>query len=212
MRGATTLPRSFMAGMCHFNPRSPCGERPYKTQDVRDWNLFQSTLPMRGATLFPLLYPWEVFYFNPRSPCGERLYKYIREARLFRFQSTLPMRGATYRCPKRHGEEVFQSTLPMRGATYLFYLIVVKLHISIHAPHAGSDILKSSHGNTEIFQSTLPMRGATYVRVAINVDTGISIHAPHAGSDLHLHAPWCIIKNFNPRSPCGERLPGEIHQ
>ena len=56
------------------------------------------------------------------------------------------------------------------------------------------------------FQPTLPMRGATGVNGVERHGEGISTHAPHAGSDEQLLE--CLIKpsNFNPRSPCGERL------
>ena len=58
-------------------------------------------------------------HFNPRSPCGERqLYQYVKEGLL-----------------------VFQSTLPMRGATEVNLFGKHADRISIHAPHAGSDVL-----------------------------------------------------------------------
>ena len=59
--------------------------------------------------------------FNPRSPCGERLYSAIALAML----------------------EIFQSTLPMRGATIWNFVPILIYKISIHAPHAGSDIFSS---------------------------------------------------------------------
>ena len=34
----------------------------------------------------------------------------------------------------------------------------------------------------------------------------ISIHAPRVGSDYFILRVEFIISNFNPRSPCGERL------
>ena len=80
------------------------------------------------------------------------------------------------------------------------------VQISIHAPHAGSDLTRRPRpakggefqstlpmrGATNtligvivraLFQSTLPMRGATASAIASNVIPSISIHAPHAGSD-----------------------------
>ncbi len=78
----------------------------------------------------------------------------------------------------------FQSTLPMRGATSDVPHPVVKNFISIHAPHAGSDV------RTRL-QWPVP---------------AISIHAPHAGSDSQWNLPSLHLWNFNPRSPCGERL------
>ena len=77
-----------------FNPRSPCGERPDKRDQISGRNLFQSTLPVWGATkdcryyqdakVFQSTLPvwgatwkgrrltWKRANFNPRSPCGER--------------------------------------------------------------------------------------------------------------------------------------------
>ena len=57
---------------------------------------------------------------------------------------------------------LFQSTLLMRGATSKdkdgYYFMV----ISIHAPHARSDLKKCNNSRRFIvFQSTLLMRGAT---------------------------------------------------
>ncbi len=56
----------------HFNPHSPCGERP------ASFSLCQ-----------------RLSYFNPHSPCGERqtIFSFVPSS--FVFQSTLPMRGAT---------------------------------------------------------------------------------------------------------------------
>ena len=56
----------------HFNPRSPCGERPRLS--VRSWTHRD---------------------FNPRSPCGERRSHSAAAASGVGFQSTLPVRGAT---------------------------------------------------------------------------------------------------------------------
>ena len=122
--------------------------------------------------------------FNPRSPCGERQNGTMTKAEIDGFQSTLPMRGATLICcPGFH-----------------------KFLISIHAPHAGSDLsgpwpesrapgfqstlpmrgatptCKHKYEEAE-FQSTLPMRGATQRLNNICIVDSISIHAPHAGSD-----------------------------
>ena len=98
------------------------------------------------------------------------------------------MRGAT-----REREDypsclcVFQSTLPMRGATVSGEGQTQDGQISIHAPHAGSDHDAS----------------------VVAVGTVISIHAPHAGSDWMYAGTLLRTFYFNPRSPCGERLPVE---
>ena len=129
------------------------------------------------------------------------------------------------------GSARFQSTLLMRGATLLFFHTVLSVLISIHAPHARSDIKsqlllsKSSafqstllmRGATykfdagyynDLFQSTLLMRGATRAAFFLARPQEISIHAPHARSDKHCHNDCGSIpfSYFNPRSSCEERL------
>ena len=125
-------------------------------------------------------------HFNPRTPCG--------------------VRPASRETRWRRG--LFQSTHPMRGATLADGLcLAVDAVISIHAPHAGCDLMfwqhcisylpfQSTHpmrGATwsiayamqlSIFQSTHPMRGATHLLLRCIVHLIISIHAPHAGCDM----------------------------
>ena len=65
----------------------------------------------------------------------------------------------------------------------LDYLKEIRLLISIHAPRTGSDL-----------------------RLARALDTTvISIHAPRTGSDWIASFLKTLPKNFNPRSPHGER-------
>ena len=124
--------------------------------------------------------------FNPRSPCGERRARGLRLPDASPFQSTLPVRGAT-RARKilANLRKKFQSTLPVRGATTGQGRHALYRLISIHAPRAGSD--------------AQDLRAGPAVQV-------ISIHAPRAGSDGSLERLFVQRWNFNPRSPCGERL------
>ena len=56
------------------------------------------------------------------------------------------------------------------------------------------------------FQSTLPARGATKGTIQNRLNSIISIHAPRTGSDSVNSAEKNIgVKDFNPRSPHGER-------
>ena len=80
-------------------------------------------------------------HFNPRSPCGERPSGGMPWHRRCQFQSTLPMRGATDVLHPWTTLVAFQSTLPMRGATTVFPRMAIGDDISIHAPHAGSDVV-----------------------------------------------------------------------
>ena len=199
---------------------------------------FQSTLPVWGATSH-IPYQLEHFpisihaprvgsdapcppgrstpggNFNPRSPCGERRLE-IRDNQVTElFQSTLPVWGAT---PERVGE---------RGGGDA---------ISIHAPRVGSDAQdrpgdgggaqdfnpRSPCGERrrirggrnipcQIFQSTLPVWGATEAGGDHPDGHGISIHAPRVGSDSSPRLTCSRRRNFNPRSPCGERhVPVEL--
>ena len=125
------------------------------------------------------------------------------------------MRGVTV-IPEHFstGHTTFQSTLPMRGVTKPYGNISAFGQISIHTPHAGSDIFSGGflfilfvfqstlpmRGVTDVFsrnvyqrfvfQSTLPMRGVTIELGQAREAAVISIHTPHAGSDLRtLHMP-----------------------
>ena len=85
--------------------------------------------------------------------------------------------------PVRLPTSEFQSTLPLRGATGLPLLPRPVASISIHAPLTGSD---------------------TVSKWAVE-ECEISIHAPLTGSDQDTNGNKQAQKNFNPRSPYGER-------
>ena len=80
---------------------------------------------------------------------------------------------------------IFQSTHPLRGAT--------------RRPFA-----KLPRGR---FQSTHPLRGATMPSHLIEHFVSISIHAPLAGCDQRVVHSGLHFFDFNPRTPCGVRLP-----
>lgn len=69
---AKNAPHPCFSNTSHFNPRSPCEERPRPPQSSSAASGFQSTLPVRGATM-------AVF----------------AAVRTVGFQPTLPVRGAT---------------------------------------------------------------------------------------------------------------------
>ena len=56
----------------NFYPRSPCGERPFKTLRHCTIYLFLSTLSLRRATKREASESIGTLHFYPRSPCGER--------------------------------------------------------------------------------------------------------------------------------------------
>ena len=139
------------------------------------------------------------------------------------------MRGETKPQKFITGYVKFQSTLPMRGETEDFRNLNRAVYISIHSPHAGRDgnrkaryepswhfnplspcgerpLLPRSMAVCSIFQSTLPMRGETIMRFRFINASSISIHSPHAGRDFLFRTGFAQQENFNPLSPCGERL------
>ena len=240
------------AAIGNFNPRSPCGERPFSGLFLCRLDMgFQSTLPVWGATGSSKI-----------------------AATIIRFQSTLPVWGATGWQDRTTPHVIFQSTLPVWGATAGARGLICPLHISIHAPRVGSDRCaqpipairadfnpRSPCGERRSywrlccawpeFQSTLPVWGATKGAAEMATAIRISIHAPRVGSDwlcnircaestifqstlpvwgataaissagrflifqstlpvwgATINAPTfpTLPDDFNPRSPCGERL------
>ena len=125
------------------------------------------------------------YHFNPRSPCGERLGSMSRSLFLGNFNPRSPCgERPVFFCAKG-SIRLFQSTLSLRRATWAECGVLKVLAISIHALLAESDIhMDVLLGKHAPFQSTLSLRRATY----------------SIGSVPE------VIENFNPRSPCGERL------
>ena len=169
---------------CYFNPRSPCGERLGMEQPDSPLFGFQSTLPVWGATdtwIWPYGAP-DISIHAPRVGSDPRPTMRSRSTWNFNPRSPCGERPCLvsvilYCC-------IFQSTLPVWGATIGGQEAVHLALISIHAPRVGSDgrVFRFMPSVT-VFQSTLPVWGATPQRTA----------------------PRPRRKNFNPRSPCGER-------
>ena len=149
--------------ICHFNPRSPCGERhrgrtvkwhkvvisihaprvgsdPERKLDCYAPVLFQSTLPVWGAT--KVLCPVRLctVYFNPRSPCGERHGMGTPICPMVsNFNPRSPCGERLIFLNSFLWLRIFQSTLPVWGATPVIKPWIFMWVISIHAPRVGSD-------------------------------------------------------------------------
>ncbi len=125
--------------------------------------------------------------FNPRSPHGERPSARIASrGRYLDFKSTLPARGATDVQALLRAFFVHFNPRSPHGER-LCCLCRWKMNpvISIHAPRTGT-------------------RRKSYS--AFNAYQRISIHAPRTGSDGLGVTGFSLARNFNPRSPHGERL------
>ena len=82
----------------------------------------------------------------------------------------------------------------------------VPAEISIHTPLAGSDYSCSSDAfSGMIFQSTLPLRGATPSNAVKSASSDFNPHSP-CGERLAFKQSLLLFRSyFNPHSPCGER-------
>ncbi len=140
-RGATLTLLLLMPAHHGFNPRSPHGERRTRRCSITVIRPFQSTLPTRGATarvVTDWLWRVSVSIHAPHTGSDETGNK--RRLTGPEFQSTLPTRGATIKVIiMNKNANPFQSTLPTRGATSTGSSSFPVLHVSIHAPHTGSD-------------------------------------------------------------------------
>ena len=168
----------------HFNPRSPCGERP---EHLRACPLVQAIsihAPRVGSDKHRILRTTFPTDFNPRSPCGERLYRFYPRKAPKRISIHAPRVGSDQPLgPNSTGPDDFNPRSP-----------------------CGERPPSSTMGVMALrFQSTLPVWGATWAQFRRVLQGVISIHAPRVGSDLQLLPGGHPGIDFNPRSPCGER-------
>ena len=168
----------------YFNPRSPRGERLGQRMDGTRTIRISIHAPREGSDYGQERQNPKRLYFNPRSPRGERHGVPKPEPCACRYFNPRSPRGE--RPGRSHGAggtHGFQSTLPARGAT----------------------MTSTGHPLLYKFQSTLPARGATSSKRSAVQSVHISIHAPREGSDQSAILSTEIERNFNPRSPRGER-------
>ena len=124
-------------------------------------------------------------YFNPRSPCGERLNSDSTPASTAVISIHALLAESDWRRYSRRGQWGYFNPRSPCGERHGACIKTGTIDaISIHALLAESDNLD---------------RG-------IRAGPGeISIHALLAESDSGARAPSRAYRNFNPRSPCGER-------
>ena len=72
LRGATVRFAGTIRPATDFNPRAPCGARPFPFSIFSDASGFQPTRPLRGATHHSGADIDSINHFNPRAPCGAR--------------------------------------------------------------------------------------------------------------------------------------------
>ena len=145
------------------------------------------------------------------------------------FQSTLPLRGATNTpsglyycvCISIHtplaGSDVgpegmnsvaryFNPHSPCGERLSISADVIIPSNFNPHSPCGERLMFPAINQPTSPFQSTLPLRGATVSPIFLLRPPVISIHTPLAGSDRRQPGRRSQRSNFNPHSPCGERL------
>ena len=167
-----------------FNPRSPDGERRQTVGRLGLIHGISIHAPRMGSDAHGNCRSDRGYYFNPRSPDGERRCRRLSDARCSYFNPRSPDGERPLFLSRSDSMGIFQSTLPGWGATITDGVLDRIRAISIHAPRMGSDLIRR-----------LPSRA----------DMRISIHAPRMGSDMAIHLSAPYGRDFNPRSPDGER-------
>ena len=197
-----------LVDICHFNPRSPHGERRI-TGSASAWAQTISThAPRTGSDVYQRNQVLRCEYFNPRSPHGERRCHCLILRFFCLFQPTLPARGATDKVDAGKGDQKISTHAPRTGSDLPWGCRTLgTAHFNPRSPHG--ERLLAWHGIVllAIFQPTLPARGATHqcgfcqhIRVYFNP------RSPHGERPTEMITQKAV-KYFNPRSPHGERRP-----
>ena len=183
MRAATNFGEFLKQVQLHFNPRCPCGQRPWYLLYYRSEVYISIHAAHAGSDLWRLLPLPALHNFNPRCPCGQRHYFSYFVLSFLQFQSTLPMRAATNNKSIKavvygisiHAAHAGSDPTPIDN--------LIKIVISIHAAHAGSDYFLTETG-----------------KVVENFNPRCPCGQRHGSKNI---VPW--LGYFNPRCPCGQR-------
>ena len=129
LAGCDNLGGGVIGHLLYFNPRTPCGVRPY-VRGLVDQDSISIHAPLAGCDV----------------ECGLRLIGYSQ------FQSTHPLRGATREALLvARWKRYFNPRTPCGVRPYLDLLSTVVVAISIHAPLAGCDRPRSPIGFTPTY-------------------------------------------------------------
>ena len=171
-----------------FNPRPPCGGRPFSPPAGPFSPLFQSAPPVRGATPSRKARAPVVWSFNPRPPCGGRLSTPAGTTNPQGFNPRPPCGGRRVWVNDSLRHETFQSTPRAEGdlGTHLIEQSTQSLFQSTPpVRRATYPVRVKVREREQLFQSTPPVRRATTGRAGPAAPVrGVSIHAPRAEGDF----------------------------
>ena len=150
------LPSPLRARTC-FNPRSPCGERPYNLMFDMQPLMFQPTLPLRGATFTQVAKQVYFGLFQPTLPLrGATNLSTETTSQTTQFQPTLPLRGATRQSRRYWHPSCFNPRSPC--GERLLHLVNVALRAyhmhDVFHPNASSDELRPSEANQKAVRTS----------------------------------------------------------
>ena len=167
--------------------------------------------------------------FNPRSPWGERPFGRISAVHKLGISIHAPRGGSDFLCYNMAIKVKISIHAPRGGSDFESITIILGIHISIHAPRGGSDLGAAAPLTDQADFNPRSPWGERPCRLGLWTEPVlISIHAPRGGSDsisTTLFLPILAFqstlpvggatrkpipgrrldKDFNPRSPWGER-------
>ena len=121
------------------------------------------------------------------------------------FQPTLPARGATLSTKCSRPDSLISTHAPRTGSDRYHFFRRLSNVISTHAPRTGSDARDFGHLDFDAISTHAPRTGSD-ARDFGHLDfDAISTHAPRTGSDAFRGVRGPGRRDFNPRSPHGER-------
>ena len=206
LRGATDFWRMLWR-RTNFNPHSPCGERHPQHRSGRRRTEISIHTPLAGSDGTVGWLRFGRRYFNPHSPCGERRTARPCGSRVTEISIHTPLAGSDMALPYVPSlATIFQSTLPLRGATWTVPSSVLSVLFQSTLPLRGATSGMADYIAEIIFQSTLPLRGAT--EMPWNTFQGSENFNPHSPCGERLRCGGGNVRHalyFNPHSPCGER-------
>ena len=171
--------------MGHFNPRSPCGERPAPMLPHLLITLFQSTLPVWGAT-------------GSNSDFTKS----------FTISIHAPRVGSDTAKRKSLIEIPTISIHAPRVGSDLIILLMDCLPVDFNPRSPCGERPGINIKRTDVVQDFNPRSPCGERQQEWGQTENhqwISIHAPRVGSDNEGQVECVSIDDFNPRSPCGER-------
>ncbi len=188
-----------------FNSRSPCGERSGHLRRLQHGTFISTHAPHAGSDKRHggLHRGNHISTHAPHagSDCPFPDWKGVKII----FQLTLPMRGAIVREKQKGQAMVISTHAPHAGSDHHRVVAKPQPGISTHAPHAGSDQRERLVRVVEVISTHAPHAGSDSRSPQASTRPPISTHAPHAGSDCRSPSRSVARRNFNSRSPCGER-------